>query len=172
MRIDRGMMRSLLRVVWGGRSDRTAWTRIFRVLTISCVLGLAGTTAAWAATTVTGSKGYYSTYGWNYYNYNQLTNAGAEGSWGTTYAYHDNDGSVPGGYMGAYARVYTPSGHLCVSGGWTYNYAGAVGVGETTSGGIQATCGAGNYYSQGLTRAYNGNGYNTFTTFQSPQLYI
>lgn len=37
---------------------------------------------------------------------------------------------------------------------------------ETTA----PSCGVGNYYSYGVTRAFNGNGYNSYYTFKSPNV--
>jgi hypothetical protein len=80
------------------------------------------------------------------------------------YIVTQNDGNAPVGYMGAKARLYNDSGVLKASSDYIYNSEESSGVGATTSPHKKA----GTYYSKGLTRAYNGNGYDEYTTFQTP----
>jgi hypothetical protein len=71
--------------------------------------------------------------------------------------------------MGANPRVFKGDGALCEAGGWHYNSGSASGMSIAVYG-PAAKCGHGNYYSSGLTQAYNGAGYYTYSSFNSPDL--
>ncbi len=78
--------------------------------------------------------------------------------------------TVPTGYMGVRARLYSDSGTLKSDTGWTYNKSakGALLVYDT-----HWTL-TGYYYSKGQVKIFNGDGYNTYnctaTTNYSPSL--
>lgn len=76
------------------------------------------------------------------------------------------NGTVPAGYIGLYCRLYNSSGTLKKSSGWVYNDNPLVGF----STGTQTLNASGTYYSKGASKAYNGNGYNSYDTYQSPNL--
>ncbi len=71
--------------------------------------------------------------------------------------------SIPAGYMGVRPDIYKSDGQLMWTGTWAYNnnevqsMIGTYGVGSVVA-----------IYSKGKTAAYNGNGYNTYSTNQSP----
>ncbi len=103
------------------------------------------------------------------YNYDYAYCAKADANTGrvraTTYL-RCADGNVPAGYLGVYARLYSESGSLKVSSGWTYNSSSASAIQTTTE---YATT-SGTYYSKGQVRMYNGNGYANYNTTQSPYI--
>lgn len=74
-------------------------------------------------------------------------------------------GTVGTGYMGTLPRLYTDGGQLvAMAASWRYNSSPLVGMETgTDTYGIHGT-----YYSQGQTKAYNGNGYTTQTTYRTP----
>lgn len=74
--------------------------------------------------------------------------------------------SAPAGWVGAYAKIYTSGGALKCSSGWKYNSAT---LPKNT--GQMAFCNknlTGTFYSDGETRAWDGNGYKTYGANRSP----
>jgi len=82
-----------------------------------------------------------------------------------TYAETYPSVNVPAGYIGVLARAYRNDA-LCSQEGYDYNSSKLAGISTATFTG----CGHGTYYSYGVSRAYNGNGYNSVYTFRSPSL--
>ena len=127
------------------------------------VLGAAS--PAYAAT-AQGPDAYYGPiYGYSYYNYNWIDSSIEEA---VTIVGNQEAANVPTGYMGDQAELWTSSGSLCLASGWYYNPSPAGSI----SYGVSGTCGAGNYYSQGVTSAYDGNGYVSYQSDQSPDVYF
>lgn len=75
-----------------------------------------------------------------------------------------NDVGVPTGYMGADAWLYKDD-VLVKTTGWKYNTETTYLLARTTT---PPNTQSGNYYAGGQTRAYNGNGYDTYSVFTSP----
>src|SRR5690554_1640701 len=117
------------------------------------------------AATATSNYGYYGPI--NGYSYKNQAKVGNDsGLYGRTTVMNDSAGTVPTGYMGTQARLYK-SDALCEADIMYYNT-------SETSGGItvltDTDCGEGTYYSKGVTAAYNGNGYDLYNTFQTPNI--
>lgn len=75
----------------------------------------------------------------------------------------DADIMIPVGYMGVRPDMYKSDGQLMWTGSWIYNSDKVHSIiGSTDAGSIVSI------YSKGITAAYNGNGYNTYSTYQSP----
>ena len=131
------------------------------------ILGFAGASAAYASQQFSNKQDTGSVNGYSYYNRSYVDNTyDFAGSLAAT----TNGANAPVSYMGATGHLWKAGGGgtLCEVGGWTYNTTATFQwVAQTTFG---AYCGAGNYWSSGFTRAYNGNGYNTYSTYESPQL--
>ena len=100
-----------------------------------------------------------------------MFSTGSAGSYGSVMTEADNYVNVPPGYMGALPRVFSASGALCIEGSWVYNPGSSNGI-EAAAYRPAAYCGSGYYYSSGESRVYNGNGYDTYTSFNSPNLYL
>ncbi|MEU5539965.1 ATP-dependent Lon protease [Streptomyces sp. NPDC020362] len=83
-----------------------------------------------------------------------------------TDVYNQSTTNVPAGYMGALARLYRNQ-VLCTQTGYAYNTGPAAGMSVPTTGNA---CGSGAYYSYGVSKAYNGNGYNAYFTYESPHV--
>lgn len=80
----------------------------------------------------------------------------------------ESTSSLPSGYAGAYPRLYDDDGVLVLSASsWYYNDINTYGINSGTRT-LYSVPGA--YYSYGLTRAYNGNGYTQQTTYRSPSI--
>lgn len=62
--------------------------------------------------------------------------------------------------------LYNDSGQLKAYIDYVYNSVSAVGIGYSTS---DYTV-SGTYYSQGFTKAYNGDGYDLQSTYRSPNI--
>lgn len=154
-------MRGLLRVILG--SKKTV------ILGLVCGAFLGATSVALAA--VSAKSGVAQTptiYGHVYDSYSTVyTNeAGSPSDWASTTDYTQQGSNAAPGYIGVDARKFK-NGALCEQTGYVYNqfaensftiYANAV------------ACGSGTYYSYGLFQAYNGSGYNTYYSGQSPNL--
>lgn len=127
------------------------------------VLGSAGVALA---TTASGPYGYYGPiYGYQYYNEAGVSTI-STGANATTWVGSYQDSTIPIGYMGGFARLYNSNGVLEKYSSWTYNASAvyAMAVTSPTDGVHQS------YYSYGVTAAYNGNGYDYYYTFKSPDV--
>jgi hypothetical protein len=113
-----------------------------------------------------GPSGYYGPHaGYNYRNQSEIwTNTTV--SWAYTIAANQASGNVPSGYMGLLARNYRSNGALCTQRGYYYNSGPASSVSYPTL--QSASCGAGSYYSYGVTQAWTGSAYQSYFTFRSP----
>jgi hypothetical protein len=137
-------------------------------LTVVVVASLFTTMSGLAeASTVYGQYGYYGPYAGKSYNNRSYV------LWYTTgYRYiqarseaNSRSGTVPAGWIGVLPRLYKSNGSLCKQpSDYSYTSTPAVGFDVPTSG----DCGSGTYYSYGVTKAWNGNGYNAVYTFVSP----
>ncbi len=125
----------------------------------------AGIPEAFAGTAAS-SYGYTGTvYGYSYYDYAEIVTGGSQGL-GDTGMGNTSGNDAPTGYMGVQAFLTAASNNAtCTNTGWSYTSAPTVATNIPTN---TVTCPAGNYYSQGFARAYNGNGYNTYTTPRTP----
>lgn len=123
--------------------------------------------SAWMQQAIAGQAlspwGYYGPVsGYNYQNRAEIDTNNTS-AWGYTEVETQKGANVPTGYMGTLARLYK-GGSLCSQAGYSYNdIRTSYWENEDLN-----DCGSGNYYSYGATRAYNGNGYNSYYTFQSP----
>ncbi|WP_298335851.1 hypothetical protein [Ferrimicrobium sp.] len=129
-------------------------------------------TAELDTNTSSGSCGDVSYYGpvkgWNYNNQSCIVfSTGSAGSYGDISVNTDEHDNAPSGYMGILARVFADDGDLCEESSWYYNDGSAAGI-EDAVYRPAAVCGAGYYYSSGLSRAYNGDGYYTYSSSDSP----
>lgn len=125
------------------------------------------------ASEVYGEKGYYGPIGgYSYWNQNSLFNEGESGSWGYIKVGTQHGANVPIGYLGGQPRVYKEGGSLCLDPGWTYNETEVSAESFYSGTGIAKKCGSGNYYSSGLSRAWTGYEYDTYSSFNTPYLYI
>jgi len=77
-------------------------------------------------------------------------------------------GNIPVGYMGCQAQLYDSNNNLIAYTNWSYNK-----IAENSMGIIRwgDSYNSGYYYSRGKTAAYNGNGYNYYWAYISPNLY-
>jgi hypothetical protein len=125
------------------------------------------------ASSVEGSRGYYGPIdGHSYENWNTLYNEGESGSWGYIKVATQQGSTVPAGWMGGDPRIYKEGGALCLDPGWTYNSESTSSIAFWSGSGIADQCGSGNYYSSGASRAWDGSGYDTYSSFASLYLYI
>jgi hypothetical protein len=119
------------------------------------------------AATAYGSWGYMNNvYGYSYKMRNKI-------STGVTYvsAYVEilctTTLYCPAGYMGAKARLFSEGGALVIESSWYYNNEVCAGIGlNTITTGVHDE----SYYSDGITRAWNGTGYWTYGGVPSPSL--
>ncbi|MHB9094618.1 MAG: hypothetical protein ACYC21_08080 [Eubacteriales bacterium] len=110
---------------------------------------------------------------WGYYgpylNYSYQNKASIVTGSSSVSAYTDVQNqafaNVPTGYMGAKAMMYNSSNSLVAQSDYRYNTQPLYSMSQSTSITTHGT-----YYSKGLTQAYDGNGYVTYTTFASPSL--
>lgn len=113
-----------------------------------------------------GSYSYATVYGCKYKYYSSVYRNEKE-VWAYATVTSDEGRNYPIGYFGANARLYDSFNNLIVASGWEYNTSELGGMARKTTN-IPSTSGI--FYSKGQVRMYNGNGYNTYTTTQSPNL--
>ncbi len=128
--------------------------------------GLVGSfTPQASAATATSPWVYYGpVHGYSYKN--RATVSTTPRIYAVTGVYNQSTGNVPSGYLGALARLYRNQ-TLCTQTGYVYNSGSANGMDVVTTG---SSCGSGTYYSYGVSKAYNGNGYDAYFTYESPHL--
>jgi len=108
---------------------------------------------------------------WGYYgpilniSYQNRASISTGGNWAyaTTEVQNQAFENVPTGYMGAKARMYNSSDSLVSESDFRYNSQPLYSMTQSASRWFSGT-----YYSKGLTQAWNGSGYVTYSTFQSP----
>jgi hypothetical protein len=124
------------------------------------ILALSGTAGAVTSSSGTATNGSFE--GLSYTNRASVDNTN-DRAWTTISA----SGVAPTGYMGALGRLYRSSGTLCKQSTVGYTtFPSSTYSRYTSSGG----CGAGYYYGQGTSYRFNGNGYNAYATFRTPNL--
>lgn len=131
---------------------------------ISVFLGTSAT-VVYANSVNSNDRNYGPVNGYKYYNNASVinnTNLCAR----TWVMMTEGGNQVPTGYMGGKARLYTSGGSLKRESEWIYNDQPIAGYGVYTNNYNQS----GTYYSKGISAAYNGNGYTTYSTYQSPNL--
>lgn len=139
----------------------------FRIAVSTFIVGilLGLSTAAYAAT-ATSINGYYGPV----LGYSYLNNATVSDNlrvWADAWVETTGSAAVPTGYMGVQARLFKNDA-LYASTSMSYNSSSAYGISNVTQGGQSFP--SGTYYSKGVTAAYTGTGYSTYSTFQSPSI--
>lgn len=140
----------------------------FRIIFLAFLMGifLSFSTVAMASST-TSPNYYFGPYiGYSYFNYSSLDNTNGAAAGASTCT---QSGTVPAGYMGISAYLYDDATGVCKSNtAWFYNSSSSSGIGAWTP---YYTVSGHYYYSKGLSQVYNGNGYTSQWTYQSPKLY-
>ncbi|MDA8067894.1 MAG: hypothetical protein M0T77_04685 [Actinomycetota bacterium] len=148
-----------------GRLDRAG--KLLAAFTAACLL--AGVSATVALANSYGNVTYEVTNGWHWYDQSWMQTGSTYYAWGETV--HDNTGDVPDGYAGVLARAFYDNGSLCeAETSWQYISSPGYGI-ESPIVAPGRQCGEGNaYYSQALSRWFNGNGYDTYVDAPSPSV--
>lgn len=141
--------------------------KLLRTVIIGMIAGLALTvsaTPAFAGRAVSPWATYGPHLGISYRNNSEVVTTASAAAAGTRVE-TTTSGPAPAGYMGVQAKLFK-DGALCGQATLFYNSTPVT----TISSGISPPggCGPGTYYSQGLSQAYNGNGYTTYQTLRSP----
>lgn len=141
----------------------------FKVMICAFLVGILISVSAVAfAATVYSSWGYYGPInGYSYKNQASLMNSDGWLTTGTN-VYNQYSGNIPAGYMGAKAQLYNTNNQLIDYSSWQYNSTAVNNFGVIIQKNNYSHT---YYYTKGITAAYNGNGYTTYYTFQSPNLY-
>lgn len=77
---------------------------------------------------------------------------------------------VPTGYMGAQARLFNTSDSLVLSSKMNYTISSTFAVSWGLN--ITTPLTPGYYYSMGATDVYNGDGYSSYRTFKTPNMFL
>lgn len=85
--------------------------------------------------------------------------------WAHTNNRTESGAAVQTGWLGAKARLYK-NGKSEKESGWKYKTKPTANFSYY----VNITRSAGYYYSKGISAAYNGSGYNTVATYESPTL--
>ncbi|TEB16090.1 hypothetical protein Psfp_01688 [Pelotomaculum sp. FP] len=163
------MVISIKELVYRGQNKRGGFRLLrgkLKVMFCSFILGilLSIGVAAYAVTSDWYDIG--TVYGYPYRNQAEafLTGGGVQA---TTYIERSTAGNVPSGYLGAQAFMYNSSGAIYNASNWVYNTSTVHGLYQVLpSGGINGQY----YYSKGLTQVWNGNGYNQYSTYRTPNV--
>lgn len=143
--------------------------KVVSTFIVGIILGVS--TMSVLAGVAEGAWGYYGpVQGYSYKNIARVYVSETSGwTYAQSYVEKDGSGIIPTGYMGAQARLYKNDA-LEKTAALVYNTADVTSLSSATTASYQG--GAGTYYSKGITLAFNGSGYDTYTTFQSPnQIY-
>lgn len=137
------------------------------VIAMTAAALLAYAPSAYASTAYS-PYGYYGPFlGYEYYNQSYVSNDyGQLVARSSANVYSGGNGEAPTGYMGVLPRLFKGSALCAQPSNYSYNPSPAVGYDVP----VYAYCGSGSYSSYGVTKAYNGNGYNAYFTFQSPNI--
>lgn len=142
-----------------------------RTLVTPILMGIligVGTSIVLAATATSPWRYYGPILGYYYRNHSQIETTTANL---LSYAKVEPDPlqAMPAGYMGAQGRIYDSNGVLISASSWGYNGEGSISIASYTyaPGGTSS----GYYYGKGQTRAYNGNGYTTYLTYSTPNIF-
>lgn len=121
---------------------------------------------AMAANTTSPNK-YFGPYvGYSYFNYSGLDNTNGVVADGVVCT---QSGTVPAGYMGISGYLYDDATGVCKANtAWKYNTSASGGIAAYTS---SYKVSGHYYYAKGLSQVYNGDGYTSQWTYQSPKLY-
>ncbi|SCG82234.1 hypothetical protein DW1_0625 [Proteiniborus sp. DW1] len=135
----------------------------FRKMVIAFIIGcfLLAAINVYAATSPSPYQ-YATVFGYEY-KYRSSVSSDSESAWSGTFILL-TEGNATAGYFGANARLYDSSGTLLKSSGWYYNDEELAGLSNLTD----SYYGKGTFYGKGQVRMYNGDGYNTYTTYSTP----
>lgn len=147
------------------RRRLTTGTAAALVAGVTTATIVAGATVALATSATSGFSYYGPVLGISYKNDSFVESVALPaGRYAGTDVYVTSGGP---GYVGQLPRLYKGTA-LCQQNS-DYYYSGPTSHDlYTTAGG--SACGAGTYYAYGVTKAYNGNGYNAYYTFKSPSI--
>lgn len=120
------------------------------------------------ATSVYSDWKYFGPTNGEYYQ-NRASATSSPGSVNGTAVIQTQDlATVPTGWMGISSYLYNSSGVCVANSSWYYNPSASIGIGQTTP----TVTTPGYYYCKGLSQAYNGNGYDSYWTYQTPNIGI
>lgn len=131
-------------------------TVLYCILLFSSHIILAG--SAWS------SEATFSVYGYDYSNKSYISTSD---SWYSGWTYLEALNQMPpAGYMGAQTRIYNDSNDALVAlSTMTYSSSDYWSIGSDSCFEYENS---GSYYSKGLTKVFNGNGYRSVSSFRSP----
>lgn len=112
-------------------------------------------------------EGYFTVYGKNYVNRSSIT-TGSSYVNASSYTSTQDFSNVPEGYMGIKTRILDSNDNLIAESTMIYNTK-SINVIHSNNPGISGVSGN-YYYSDGISAAYNGNGYDYYWTFQTPKI--
>lgn len=113
------------------------------------------------------ANGYYTIYGHQYVAYAVINTGYISGQAHSAYAVTVNQwngGGTTAGWAGARGRLFTSGGSLSCESSNTYN--STTGQPANPSSCVRYTAGA--WYSYGVALGWNGSGYTSLYTYQSP----
>lgn len=141
--------------------DNRRWGIALVAVFATSLLGGLGITAAIAGTAYS-SYGYYTVNGHEYVSRAIISTATNNATAVTNNQW--NGGGTWSGWAGARGRLFTSGGSLSCEGSNVYNS----GTGTLAVGYSCQRLYAGTWYSYGVALGWNGGGYTSFYTYQSP----
>lgn len=109
--------------------------------------------------------------GYSYNSYNTIiTGSDSQGKYATGGTVIGSVGgvTVPAGYMGSRARLYSESGSLAYYSDWRYSSSGTITMYNTKT--ARNFSGSPAFYSQGQIKVWMGTDYYTYGTYKTPNL--
>lgn len=152
--------------------SRSSSTR--RCAAVAFITGtvLGASIAAVATASASAAYGTVGTYTTNGINYENQSGVAAPENGYKGYGYSEaatvSGGDVATGWIGVLPRLYLSNGDICAErSDYTYTNTSAASLAT----GVYGSCGTTYaYYSYGVTKAWNGNGYNAYFTFRTPNV--
>lgn len=137
--------------------------------TLMGALSMGSVAAVNAQSTATGNTRNYTLNGYSYSAYNMIvTGSNSDGKYATASTILSHNGTgLPTGYMGSRPRLYEASTGIVIKyGSWKYNSNGTLSMLNpvTVSGYVNPPT----VYSQGEVELWNGDGYDTYYTYRTP----
>lgn len=149
---------------------KSSW---FLNLALSFLVGIVmslGISTVFASESGTSASGYFTVYGQGYENWSSITCGNDFANTSSRIMTQEGYGhDVPAGYMGSKGRLFDSKDNLITQTSMIYNSSSTYYLNSDFA--SKAGGALGNYYyGYGITAAYNGNGYDQYYTFKTPNI--
>lgn len=144
--------------------------RICSIIICLTVVSCSGIVSAFAVDDAESAYAVKTVYGHTYKYSSVIERWNSSQLAARTYVGVTSGKSVPIGYIGTKAKLYSTSGVLVASAGWSYNTVACWGHSAPVYHKTSETPKYTYYYSKGQIQLYNGSGYTTYNCYASPNM--